>query len=283
MSEEKNPATRLLPQDKPQLSRAHILDSMEIMRAHYVRHQFAPHMHDEYAIGIIEYGEQEIAYRQDRNMRMPEGTIAALNAGEMHSGRATTDKGWAYRMIYPSRKLISEIADELGISYSEAPVFTKGVIEDPELFMKIRAMHEILSDPDAPIMEKEAAFVDVMGLMIARHTEPGPLTIHSSHNRKLVTRAADYIHEYYKEPLGLTTLADIAGMSRYHFCRSFKKVFGLPPHAYQVQRRIMEAKKLLQNGTPIVEAALSVGFFDQSHFGRHFKRAVGVTPGQYIH
>ena len=56
---------------------------------------------------------------------------------------------------------------------------------------------------------------------------------------------------------------------------------GLTPHAYLNHIRVLRARDLLRQGCPIAQAAVNVGFVDQSHLHRHFKRIVGVTPGQY--
>ena len=77
-------------------------------------------------------------------------------------------------------------------------------------------------------------------------------------------------------------LAAAAGLSPYYFIRVFRQAVGLTPHAYLVQLRVETAKRLLDRGQPVVEAALAAGFADQSHLTRHFKRIVGVTPGQYL-
>ncbi|NEQ55828.1 MAG: helix-turn-helix transcriptional regulator, partial [Leptolyngbya sp. SIO3F4] len=55
-----------------------------------------------------------------------------------------------------------------------------------------------------------------------------------------------------------------------------------PPHAYLNHVRVHQAKRLLASGHSITDAALSTGFADQSHLHRHFKKMVGVTPGQYV-
>jgi AraC-like DNA-binding protein len=55
----------------------------------------------------------------------------------------------------------------------------------------------------------------------------------------------------------------------------------MPPHAYQIQVRIAHAKRLLLQGLPVSRVASETGFFDLSHFTRHFKRHVGVAPGGY--
>ncbi len=92
--------------------------------------------------------------------------------------------------------------------------------------------------------------------------------------------------EYIEEHLGCPTLAQLAAVVRlnpYHFARQFKAATGLPPHQYVIQRRVERAKHLLQAGTDLslAEVALHAGFSDQSQFCHHFKRLVGVTPGQF--
>ena len=78
-------------------------------------------------------------------------------------------------------------------------------------------------------------------------------------------------------------MAAVARLSPYHFARQFKAATGLPPHQYVIARRVERAKELLQAGTDLslAEVAAHAGFSDQSQFCRHFKRLVGVTPGQF--
>ena len=78
-------------------------------------------------------------------------------------------------------------------------------------------------------------------------------------------------------------MAAVARLSSYHFARQFKATTGLPPHRYVIARRVERAKQLLQGvgGPPLAEVAALAGFSDQSQFGRHFKRLVGVTPRQF--
>ncbi|NQY37747.1 MAG: AraC family transcriptional regulator [Alteromonadaceae bacterium] len=63
--------------------------------------------------------------------------------------------------------------------------------------------------------------------------------------------------------------------------RQFQKQYGLPPHAYQIQQRLHKGRVLLTNGLSVANVAVELGFHDQSHFHRHFKKAVGVAPGGY--
>ncbi len=81
--------------------------------------------------------------------------------------------------------------------------------------------------------------------------------------------------------IDLETLAQRAGLSRFQALRAFKRRYGLPPHAYQLCMRIWQAKRMLLGGAAPADVAAHCGFVDQSHFNRHFKRIVGVTPTQY--
>lgn len=101
-------------------------------------------------------------------------------------------------------------------------------------------------------------------------------------SRKL-QQAVDYIQMHLSDDLSLATIAAELGMSRYYFCRLFKQSTGISPYQYVIQCRINRAKELLLNHqTSIAEVALQVGFTHQSHFTKHFKRLLGMTPKQMI-
>jgi AraC family transcriptional regulator len=93
----------------------------------------------------------------------------------------------------------------------------------------------------------------------------------------------EYIEEHLDAAPTLAEIAAVAGLNCYHFARQFKAATGLPPHQYVIARRVERAKQLLQTDGDfsLAEVAASAGFSDQSQFSHHFKRLVGVTPGQY--
>jgi AraC family transcriptional regulator len=93
----------------------------------------------------------------------------------------------------------------------------------------------------------------------------------------------EHIEEHLDGGPTLAQLAAVVGLNPYHFARQFKAATGLPPHQYVILRRVERARHLLQAGTDLslAEVALHAGFCDQSQFCRHFKRLVGVTPGQF--
>ena len=100
--------------------------------------------------------------------------------------------------------------------------------------------------------------------------------------RRPIRNAMEFLSENMDRKMSLDAVARAAGLSRYHFLRVFKRETGLSPHLFRTLRRIDRAKQLLCRGIAPVEAALMVGFSDQSHFANTFRRYTGATPGQYV-
>jgi AraC family transcriptional regulator len=93
---------------------------------------------------------------------------------------------------------------------------------------------------------------------------------------------ADYIEKHLAEQISLATLSQLVGLSPYHFCRTFKQSFGMPPHRYHTSRRIEHAKTLLaRSASTVTDIGLSVGFSDTSSFTGVFHKTTGVTPTAY--
>ncbi len=99
---------------------------------------------------------------------------------------------------------------------------------------------------------------------------------------RTLRRVREYVETHLEENIGLETLAAAAGLSVFHFARAFKQSEGVTPHSYLLQQRIERAQQLL-TGTdlPVSEIALATGFFDQSHFARHFRERVGTPPSTF--
>jgi AraC family transcriptional regulator len=91
-----------------------------------------------------------------------------------------------------------------------------------------------------------------------------------------------YIEEHLADQIQLSTLAGIARLSPYHFCRAFKRSIGLPPHRYHATRRIERAKGMLAKGsTSVTEVGFALGFAQTSSFTAAFRRVTGLTPTEY--
>jgi AraC family transcriptional regulator len=99
---------------------------------------------------------------------------------------------------------------------------------------------------------------------------------------QMLKRVTGYVDEHLAEDIRLADLAHLAGLSPFHFARSFRRATGTSPHQFVIGRRLEKARHLLLIGRmTLTQVAYECGFADQSHLTRHFKRAFGVTPNQF--
>jgi len=96
-----------------------------------------------------------------------------------------------------------------------------------------------------------------------------------------VEMARRYIDEHYCEAINLDGLAEHVGLTRFSLAKQFRQRFGVSPYRYVSQVRVRQAQAMMEQGLRPTEIAGEVGFFDQSHLARHFKRLCGMTPRQY--
>lgn len=94
-------------------------------------------------------------------------------------------------------------------------------------------------------------------------------------------RVMDFIHDNVGNLISLSDIASVAGLSAYHFSRSFKASVGMSPSKYMIHLRIGKAKRLIAGGMPLSQVAYDCLFASQSHMTTLFRRDVGITPAEY--
>lgn len=101
------------------------------------------------------------------------------------------------------------------------------------------------------------------------------------HPQPRFSAVIDYLHAHLAEPLRLEQLAAVAGLSPFHFQRSFKAAHGASPHQVLMALRLLQAKQRLARGDKPADVAAAVGLTDQAHLTRAFLNRYGVTPARY--
>lgn len=99
--------------------------------------------------------------------------------------------------------------------------------------------------------------------------------------RRLV-RAKIFMDVNYHQPIDISNIADEAHLSKYHFIREFKKIYGKAPHQYLKRIRIENSMLLFKAGNSVSDVCFQVGFSSLSSFSSLFKKLVGVSPSDYL-
>jgi AraC-like DNA-binding protein len=261
--------------------RAEDLGGLELFRATLSEFAFCPHAHEEFFIALTEAGLATPVYRRDRHVIGP-GDLIVLNPEEAHSGGPPADRSWTYRALYPSPDLMREIMAEFPGDKPALPRFGGDVVRDREIAARLRRFHRLSELPGPSLLEREACLAGALTLLAGRHAALPQVARTPGRERTAVRLSREYLDEHAQENVTLPTLARFAGLSAFHLCRVFAGAVGMPPHAYQTQVRVRHAKVMLRAGLPITLVAAEAGFYDQAHLTRHFKRTVGLTPGQYV-
>jgi len=259
----------------------HELKNLEILRATYIKHTFARHAHETFTIGVIERGAGAFNTRKDTYVAYP-SNIFIIHPGEIHNGYAAIPAGWTYRVFYPDPLLLQQILFEQNGYMNSVPFFPNTIIQDAALSKQILALHALLEKPSGRL-EREISLHQVLAHLIAQHASPVPDIQAIGREHRAVAQIQDYFHAHIGENVSLAQLSDLVDLNPSYLLRTFHDQVGLPPHAYQIHLRVQQAKTLLRAGMPLPQVALELGFADQSHFARHFRHLVGVTPGYYAH
>ncbi|EGU0167170.1 AraC family transcriptional regulator [Vibrio parahaemolyticus] len=256
------------------------LGGLELLDAKYEKQNFSRHSHEGYTIGVIEKGAQQF-FRTGGNHIAPQNSIILVNADEVHNGHSATEGGWEYKAMYPVPEQFQTLGQELGSPNIALPYFPQPVVYDPELASQLRLVFETLEKSDNRLLRETLVYGTLIKLASKHSTHRAPLKESTKAQRQLQL-VKEFLEDFPQTDVSLEELAKLAGLSPFHLLREFQKQFGFPPHAYQIQQRLRMAKKLLKQGKRISDVAQECGFHDQSHLHRHFKKAMGVTPGQYL-
>lgn len=239
---------------------------------------YAPHSHPTLSLGAVD-GGQSVFSRDGQLQRLSRGDVVLIPAGEVHSCNPENDGRWSYQMLYLDATWMSKIVDEMGVLDAVVLNHLPDNVAPREVHARLTRLNKRLFS-SLPDEDKEAALLLFVGdlfepaLFREGQCKPKP-------DSPRLRAVQAMIAARCTESLGLDELAREAGLSRYHLVRSFSRVVGMTPHAWQLDLRIQRARSLLDQGMPLADAALQLGFADQSHFQRAFKQRVAATPGEY--
>lgn len=238
--------------------------------------RFGRHSHDQFGFGLIRRGAQTSASGRG-TVEAGAGDLITVSPGEVHDGSPLDETGRAWQMLYLDPQTVTGLLAE-----SDGPdrqrEFHHPVIRDTRLIRPFLSTFGALTaapDPDGSDLGALAVEERLIPLLTA-------LLVPGSDRRGTpagIAAARSRIDDDPAAPLTLETLAIEAGLSRFHLIRAFRRHTGLTPHAYVVQRRIQQARRMILRGAALADTAAACGFADQSHMTRQFVRMYGLPPG----
>jgi AraC-like DNA-binding protein len=252
------------------------LANLELLHASNLTHNYPPHIHEQLCIILVHQGSETTTVRKIAYTAFP-GDLTVLHPEELHSSVSLNVE---YRVFKIDANEFQRIACEVFGSECRPPYFGSVLINDSLAFQSLFDLYLMLEQNDS-LLQHESEFVSTMGILLTRQNQTGPIAKNRKEDRS-VDVVRDYLKNCYRENVSLFRLASMTNLDRFSLLRVFTKKFGIPPHEFQTQLRISHARELIRRGHSIAEAALETGFFDQSHLARHFKRIVGMTPGEYL-
>ena len=264
---------------KSLLWRDKYLSGLDFNETQYRTHRFRPHFHEHYVIQLVERGVN-VGVCERKHYQIKVGEIIIINPSEIHTGNSWNDQVLAYKSLYPTIDFVDSFFQKMQISKNEIPFFVNTPVFDKYLNKKFRQLF-LLTKNKNDRLEIETAGVEFFGYLFEKYAGTLHLDFSRKNEKCRTKKIKEFITENYDRNFSLEELSKYANISSYHLIRVFRKEVGMTPFDYLRNFRIEKAKELLRKNKSMMDAIFDTGFYDQSHFIRHFKNITGVTPKAY--
>ena len=252
-------------------------EELELRTARLQGESPAEHMHNEYQLSILESGKGKLWWRRKGVVVRP-ATIVVVPPREIHGLASQT--GCRVASLYFSQETFERCREELSPSCRTPRALSGSTIRSTTLKQAISDCVATICNNDAQLA-LESLFAEVMRFLLGFESSNACRVEEPPRYSEKVEDCRDYLVAHYAEAISLGELARHFGLTPFQLIRAFKKRFGVPPHAFQIQLRLAAARDDLKKGLSICDAALRNGFYDQSHLHRHFRTAFSLTPASY--
>ena len=241
----------------------------EVFHARFVDHAYPPHTHDAWTVFIVDEGA--IRYDLETRHRGAAGAkVTILPPHVVHDGRAAGGAGYRKRVLYVGTDVLPERL--IGRAVDDPDV------DDRTAVRALRALHSALGDRDDSL--EAETMLTIVSTRLQEHLGARSSAVDRP-DGEIAGDLRDLLDQHRFEAMTLAEAGRILHVSTAHLVRCFTRTFGVPPHRYVVGRRVEAARRRLLDGEPVAQVAVGVGFHDQAHLTRHFRRHVGTTPARY--
>lgn len=217
-------------------------------------------------------GVQAFNYRGAMRHSLP-GQVLILHPDELHDGHCCDEAGFSYQAAYVPPTHFQTVLEG-----AELPFVVNGVSTDPALVAAAFTMVIDCAGVTDPGAYEDALY----DLAQAMNGVAGKAATVRIANQAAVKQACEFLDTTVVSGARLDQLEHVTGYDRWQLSRDFRALLGTSPYRYLQHRRVDLAKRLLREGATLADAAHGAGFADQSHFGRTFRKAVGLSPKEWL-
>jgi len=248
-------------------------NGIECSRVKACNSGFPRHLHDEYVISANLTGIEEI-WLSGKTDFVKSGQVTLYNPGTIQASRFES-QCVEFVSVHLPQSVIKSLADENNVqSNHEAPFLREGIINNSRLFTSLCRF--ATSSRENCGVSQEQELMMLCGELLETHS---PL---EGNDKQRIGWVIEYLRDHLNVKPQLEKLAQIAGLSKYHLVHLFTQHIGMPPLQYHMQLRLHQARNLLRRNVHPLDAAMTLGFYDQSHFINSFRKVMGTTPHHYV-
>ena len=242
----------------------------EVLHARFTDHAYPPHTHDAWTLLIVDDGA--VRYDLDRRARGAESSmVSVLPPHVVHDGRPATSNGFRKRVLYLETSVLGE--------HLIGPAVDRPVIPGPSLRREVSELHDALACVD-DVLEAETRLGFLAERIRASLGERAAVPS-TEPDRDLAEQLRAFLDTHVFEQVTMAAAADQIGAGPTQLARAFADAFGIAPHVYVIGRRLDAARDRILGGQALADVAVDIGFYDQAHLSRRFKRFLGTTPGRF--
>ena len=250
------------------------LPFIELRYSNNTKH-YKEHIHETFSIGI-NLEEKSIYTNKNKTYEFDVGMLAVVNPNEVHSCNPILTTPNQYYMMYLDKMWCYGIQKSICDDIEAFRAFPEDILYDAVLYEKFQTLCEMLLS-DISTFEKENELILFFTELFKPYLEASTTKTIDP----IFETILSYLEKNYQENISLEELSKKFDLNSFYIIRLFKSNLGITPHAYLLNIKINEAKKMLKASHSIVDVALECGFSDQSHFHRHFVKIVATTPKAY--
>lgn len=253
------------------------LPGVRLIDAEYRRFAFPRHFHLEYHVGLLVQGRHRYDYRGERR-QVGAGDVLLMAPEGIHDGACLDGESYRIRVMAFDPHWLDEASRTLSDGRQGAPRLTTSSLRHPQLSQHLQQFHAAILGGST--LAQETALWQALASLLEMGSTLRVSDTESVFDRRTWQELRDWLESRLDDPPSLEDIASFCGMSPWQVLRRFRQHTGLPPHQWLTQLRLQRALPLVLAGESLSEIALRLGFYDQAHFSRLFRRTYGLPPAR---